>query len=147
MRLLLVSISLSLLSLCVTGQEKISSLNDSRIPPEVKSRLSSITDVAALEQFTYEIRFSQVDPKSISIINTTKIDLYFADGKIKGEVRITKSQVGFTSTTTTNPVELCYIFCCTQKNSKEEKCTEDYNKFKKWKEDPGCSSSKTTACN
>ena len=140
------SLLLSFITFSTYSQETITSINDRRIPTEARSRIASLTDITTLEQFTYEIRYAEVDRKNPSISILKKIDLYFSDGKIKGEVRVTKSQVGYTSTTDANPVELCYMFCCTSKTSNAENCTENYKKFKEWEANPGCSNSRTTAC-
>lgn len=128
---------------------KITSTHDSRLPQEVRDKLAAIKSPEDLRNFRFESKSTEtLRDTGLTAAATIKTirSFNFSNGQIVGEIRVTRSIVGYSSETTTTPVELCYQYCCTDKNGVEH-CTQNFDVYKQWMKHPeNCLNGRTTAC-
>ncbi len=126
----------------------INTISDSRIPKELKDKLTGLNTPEELEKFKYTSTINEMskDTSMPGMTIRTVRNISFKEGQIVGEIKSTKSHIGYTNETETIYVELCIMYCCKDKNG-QEKCTQDYKLYKEWMKHPeNCLNSRTTVC-
>ncbi len=124
------------------GQE-IKSINDDRIPANVRAKIKSMSSVDELEKFKYSAIKTFADTSLATV--KQNISLSFSNGKITGTIQTEITNVGFELKKENYSVEICFIYCCVDENNKED-CTKDFKEYKRKKNDPKCKSTTSRPC-
>lgn len=143
----MITLALLLCFFAAGAQKTITSVNNVLIPDDLREKLKAIQDPEKLEAFNYEKKFREFEDGGSTATFVKTLQVYFSNGVITGTLTTQKIQLGYETETQTLKLNICYMFCCTTKDTGTEKCTTDFSKFKEYKVSPGCSSSRTTVCN
>src|SRR6266542_127121 len=124
------------------GQE-IKSINDDRIPANVRAKIKSMSSVDELEKFKYSAIKTFADTSLATV--KQNISLSFSNGKITGTIQTEITNVGFELKKENYSVEICFIYCGVDENNKEVP-TKHFTEHKRKKNEPQCNRSTSRHC-